>query len=292
LPADYEATGDLMDDELLRRLPTLLKAWGVRSVTWTGGGEPTLHAGFASALLATGVSMDQGLYTNGTLLDDGLAHIVKQACRWVYVSLDYADPDDYVTWKGVDAYGNAAAGIERLARARGDATVGVGFLLAAHNWQDAKQMLETARALGADYAQFRPMVVTDPQVPGRPAEDTSWIGYFLASAMAAELAEEADVYLDLRRFAMYGNWQGHGYDACWWCSLQTVVTPDGRAWLCANRRGQPVACLGHVDGVATNWQDIRAPVPVEVGCRAMCRGHLPNLTLNEVMVEGPHASFI
>lgn len=288
----YDSTGDLMDDDLLTRLPHLLKAWGARSVTWSGGGEPTMHPGFAGALFATAPVLAQGLYTNGTLINDGLAYAVRQTCEWVYVSLDYADAAEYGKWKGVDVWNAATLGIERLVAATGKATVGVGFLLGAHNWRDAPDMLDLARNLGADYAQFRPMIMHDPATPGKPAEDTSWIGYFLSSNMASALADEADVYLDLKRFAAYGNWDGHGYQDCWWCSVQTVVTPDGRAWLCVNRRGQPDACIGHVDDLQNWWQHKAAPVPVDGDCRLMCRGHVPNLELTNLMAHGPHEEFI
>src|SRR5512139_1310988 len=38
--------GDLMDTYLARRIIDQLAENGVRSVTWTGGGEPTLHPHF------------------------------------------------------------------------------------------------------------------------------------------------------------------------------------------------------------------------------------------------------
>ena len=34
------------------------------------------------------------------------------------------------------------------------------------------------------------------------------------------------------------------------------------------------------------------PVKVDEKCRLLCRGHMANLTLNEIMTDAPHKEFI
>jgi MoaA/NifB/PqqE/SkfB family radical SAM enzyme len=249
-----------------------------------------MHPGLMRTIFATGALMDQGLYTNGTRIDEAAGAVIKDHCTWVYVSLDHADADEYVAHKGVDAFSYAVEGTRHLTG--GDATVGLGFLLGPHNWGKATEMVRLGRELGVDYVQFRPLVVSQPEKPGELAEATAWVDQFLDGAERVNLAGTGGVMVDLSRFRMYRDWDGHGYKECWWCSLQTVITPDGNVWLCANRRGQPGALIGHLREIQQAWAGLPAPEPVGDGCRLLCRGHIPNLILNDILKERPHGNFI
>ena len=292
LPVGYVGTGDLMDTGLLLSLPLSLKRFGVRSITWTGGGEPTLHPILYQAMQqAHETGLDQGLYTNAITIDEDMAFIIKTTCQWVYVSLDYPDRETYKTGKSVDLFELACQGTRNLVTAMGNAVVGIGFLLGSQDWRRAGDMLKLGQELSASYIQFRPRILVDPSEPGRVLEDTSWIGECIEALHS--LMKTTGVILDLERFHMYGNWNKHPYFTCWWSALQTVITPDGRVWICVNRRGRPDALLGDLnnDSLATIWTR-HSRGTVGAGCRVMCRGHIPNLELNEIMRTRPHGNFI
>jgi len=295
LPNGYEGTGDIMDHNLALSLPRILKRWGVNSVTWTGGGEPTIYPHLDDILEATAeAGLDQGIYTNGTLITERTAYVLRQTCTWIYVSLDHSTREQFTVGKGVDAFDNACRGVKRLLEVSGKAVVGLGFLLHEKNWHDCWHMLKLGRELGVDYIQFRPRIVTDPTCPGMPAEDIRWAEACIG--LMSTLEKEPDVVVDTSRFSIYVKWQGHNYDMCWWCGLQAVITPDGRIWTCANRRGQPAALLGdlNLETPELIWEKKARLVPEPVGkdCRVLCRGHLPNLALHDILAERPHANFI
>lgn len=273
-------TGDLMRTDLAIDILRQLDVAGVRSVTWTGGGEPMLHPDFMDIIGAGW--LDQGLYTNGTYIDANKAAVLKNRMRWVYVSLDRYTRDSYRAYKRTDAFDRAVLGIRHLVRATGQATVGVGFLLDATYWEDAQDMAEMALDLGADYVQFRPMI----------GPDAGWIE--TARPMLIWLAQQKGVILDLSRFYLYRAWAGHGYPRCHWTQLQTVITPDARVWTCVNRRGFDGDCLGDLttEPFEMIWRRSGAKL-VDGRCRVMCRGHIANLTLDKVMGEQPeHGGFI
>ncbi len=290
-PAGALDGGDLMPLELARRLLRELKTEGVRSVTWTGGGEPTLHPDFDDVVTyAYARGIPQGVYTNGAHITPGRAQLLRTAMTFVYVSLDAADAVAYKRDKRVDRFDQVMTGIGHLAAASGPAAVGVGFLLTRENWQDAPRMRTLARESGSTYCQFRPTILYTQDDPGKPAEDTGWM--LDARQMLEELREDEFVIVDVDRFAEYANWS-RGYSTCYWSALQTVVTPNGRVWTCVNKREHPAALLGELndESFAEIWA--RRPVAkVDGSCRLMCRGHLANQSLAAVMEPVPHAEFV
>jgi MoaA/NifB/PqqE/SkfB family radical SAM enzyme len=284
--------GDLMNWGLALEIIDQLISAGVRSVTWTGGGEPTLHPQFDEIVAYADTRIRQGLYTHGGHIDEQRAWLLKAACEFVYVSLDAADPESYKRDKGVDRFEAACEGVRRLADAPGEATVGVGFLLGEHNWFQARKMVELGKSLGADYVQFRPMVRFTNESPDEPAEDTAWLREPLRELFDG-LASDPQVEIDVDRFRMYKDWRGHGYQTCWWSMLQTAVTPNGKVWACVNKREHPAAEIGDLS--CESFSEVWARHTVEqVGsdCRVMCRGHLPNLALDGIVRPLEHAAFI
>lgn len=281
LPEGHVHTGDLMLSGLALNIIGQLKDYGVRSITWTGGGEPLIHPEAVDIFAAC--QLDQGLYTNGTMIDPLKAAVLKASMQWVYVSLDRHTRESYRAYKQSDNFNRAVAGIQYLVRASGRATVGVGFLLDADNWQDVYEMYRFGANLGADYVQFRPLVV--------PGADTLWVDAFLNYFDPAGLDK---CIVDLHRFKMYGDWRGHEYPMCYWAQMQSVITPDGKVWPCVNRRGFLGNMLGNLntETFADIWARSGAWV-IDGKCRMLCRGHIPNQQLDRILGPKPaHWRFI
>lgn len=292
-PEGHIDGGDLMDTELAIRILSQLYAAGVKSITWTGGGEPTLHPQFnqiAGCAFLSG--FEQGIYTHGGHIDEERAEILKYAFTWVFVSLDECTPETYQVSKGVNRFEAATDGIRRLVAAEGKATIGVGFLLHRNNFHQVPRMVELGHELGVDYVQFRPAIQFDPKEPGQVAENTAWVPWAIGFLNAYQ--GDKFVIADLDRFKMYAGWKGHGYDACYWSALQTVITPNGRVWRCANKREHPDALLGDLsqESFADIWARSGGPCSVDGKCRAMCRGQIPNIQLEPMMAEQVHGNFI
>ena len=275
--------GDLMDTKLAYAIIDQLAGSGVRSITWTGGGEPTLHPDYDRIIEYAGQRIDQGIYTNGAHISPERAGLMKRNMQWVYVSLDAADREAYKACKGVDAFAKVCSGVSFLANASGKATVGVGYLLTRDNWQDYCEMADLGREMGADYIQFRPTVL--------PGEDRGWLYECIDELKYMQGKPGTEV--DISRFEIYRDWQGHGYETCYWSLMQTVITPNGKVWTCVNKREYDGAELGDLskESFYDIWMRNRA-ARVDGDCRMMCRGHIPNLALNEIIQPREHVNFV
>jgi MoaA/NifB/PqqE/SkfB family radical SAM enzyme len=297
LPMAFESTGDLADRDLVfRTLDDMAHADGVKAIVWSGGGEPTTHPDWLSIVeYAATLGYEQGMYTLGGLLTDASAMRLAKVASWVVVSLDAPDAETYAAEKGVPASRFAAAchGITALIGHK--ATVGVSFLLHAGNVHRCDDMLALARSLGASYTTFRPAVQTSPAAPGVPLGDRKWALRATDAAYLSVLqrmAAQPDVEVDLDRFREYATWQGHGYTSCQGIQVNTTITPDGRVWICPQRRG--VTALGDLrrESFAAIWARHPGHYTVDAGCRVQCRLHPVNATLAEIRAPRAHEAFI
>jgi molybdenum cofactor biosynthesis enzyme MoaA len=156
-PPEAIPGGDLLDTDLIIRVLKEFSLTAVNSVTWTGGGEPTLHPDFETITgYAYKEGVEQGMYTNGAHISRERAEHIKTGFKWVYISLDADSAFDYKRMKGVDKFSDVLQGLEYLSRSPGDAVVGVGYLLTRDNFYSIPGMVELAKRMGADYCQFRP----------------------------------------------------------------------------------------------------------------------------------------
>lgn len=294
LPMAFEGTGDLADIHTVKRgLKQMAKA-GVKGIVWSGGGEPTTHPEWVEAVeFAKFLGLKQGMYTLGGLLTAGKAWTLAACAEWVVVSLDCVSAEDYSAEKGVSAsrFQAACEGIAMLSAAK-QTTVGVSFLLHAGNWKKAPDMRALALSLGATYVTFRPVIRTQADSPSVCTDDRSWVTE--AKPLLEYLSELADVEIDVHRFEEYRDWQTHGYSACHGIKLNAVVTPDGRVWLCPQRRGVANSLIGDLS--KESFSDLWARHPGQwtefSGCRVMCRLHPVNQSLAAVYAPQRHEAFI
>lgn len=288
-PARHEDGGDVMDTDLALDILAQLYLARVQSVTFAGGGEPTLHPDFDDIIEHCPLPL--GIYTHGGHINMDRAALLKQRATWVYISLDEVDADSYQRQKGVNGFYRAMDGLSNLVAADGAATIGVGFLLHRNNWHQVPHMVELWQHSGADYVQFRPAVLYSADDPGVVAESREWVAQ--AMFLLAEYRGWDNVLTSEDRFEMYRTWMAHGYETCWWSALQTVITPNGKLWVCCNKREYPGAALGDlsVETFTEIWARHK-PASVNGACRVLCRGHVPNLTLDAMMTQPVHAGFI
>lgn len=293
LPMAHDPGGDIADTVLVKTALWHANAAGVQSVVWTGGGEPTTHPDWPEIIdHAYMLGFAQGMYTLGGLLSPDTGRHLAERATWVVVSLDAANPTRYAQEKRVPEARFYAAldGIKSLVGYK--ATIGVSFLLHEDNWRFAPHMVDLARTLGATYTTLRPTIRTSPASPATPVGDRNWVTDALP--LLHELLKEPDVEVDPDRFVEYRDWTSHGYSTCYGIRLNTTITPDGRMWVCPNRREYADSCLG--DLRTEQFDQIWARHPGQwtdfKDCRAMCRLHLVNRTLAQVYQPRKHAEFI
>jgi MoaA/NifB/PqqE/SkfB family radical SAM enzyme len=291
--ARYKDMGDLIEFSVLQRALKEMAAFGVRSVTYTGGGEPTLHPRFIECLKAArDYGFEIGMYTNGTLITQDMAEAIKQYCSWVVVSLDEPYHDEYRAIKQVDAFNGALRGIGLLSGTTGQAVIGVSFLVTHHHsLEDMRRMHEVGIRAGANYIEYRPRILFDENNPGKPDEDTEWVN--AAIEKLNTLAKHFDkIDARIEQFKMYADYR-RDYGVCNGILFTGIITPNGKLWKCVNRRGFADSCIGDLneESFASIWARQIAHTDFEK-CRVLCRADVINRKLWELSTPIEHANFV
>ena len=289
--------------DLLREL----KACGVESITLTGGGEPLMHKHAAEVMeLATELSLQWGLVTNGALLKGRVAHAVAAGATFCRISLDAGSDETHQRTHGV-AHPQYSMIIEHLRGLRAEASlagrpliIGASFCVMSSNFKEVYAAAKDVKEAGADYLEVRPTYETEWRGDG-------WRDEIDTEGAKVEV-EHARLHLNSDSFHVLGMNERFdnvasekpvkNYTTCRIGGLTTVIGADGRLWHCCVQRGESFFELG---SVATRsfvdvWAEIqqkRDVSKIDVSRCPRCRYDSYNELLEHaVLADGMHRSFI
>jgi len=154
---------------LMRKLPTeyiyrlvdFLSSWGVKGLCISGGGEPSLHAGiWGIPQYAVSKGIDVSFVTNGVNISDKLAENLM-SCRWVALSVDSGNREQYKVIKGRDSFDKVVSNIKRLSelRRKTNAKVDLCFkcLILPENMYSIYEICKLAKEIGVQDFHIRPV---------------------------------------------------------------------------------------------------------------------------------------
>lgn len=131
---------------------------GVRAIQFTGGGEPTVHPGFATVFgHALALGLKTALVSNGIAVSahGGHADLIAHAA-WVRLSMDAGSRATYAAQRRCpDSHWDRFQTAVRMLRAARDrlgtdCVIGIGFVVTPFNWWETVEAARLARSLGAD----------------------------------------------------------------------------------------------------------------------------------------------
>ncbi len=131
------------------------KGAGLKAVTWSGGGEPTIHPDFISIVRSTTrIGIEQGLMTNG--IDKSILDVCNHF-KWVRFSVDTLNPIQYSKDKGSPSLHVVLDNIKKV-RSWSDCRIGINCNVSDDlTTGEAIKLIEFANE-NADYVQFRPIL--------------------------------------------------------------------------------------------------------------------------------------
>jgi MoaA/NifB/PqqE/SkfB family radical SAM enzyme len=130
---------------------------GVKSIEFTGGGEPTVHKDHIDIIgHAQSLGLETGLVTNAVRIKD---HPVFRDLDWLRISLDAGTAETYDRIRASKAWPKVMANISLVAKWK--PLVGVGFVVTRENYREITQACRIAKDAGVPYVRLSAMFSTD-----------------------------------------------------------------------------------------------------------------------------------
>ena len=229
-------------DKLLDVFNQLSEA-GVKSVTFTGGGEPLIHPDISLFLrFVRERGMQTAIVTNGGLLDKDKAQAIMDTCEFIRFSLDAGEEKTYsrVHRATRNTIKDILFWISYLREKTSmNFVIGVAYIVHPYNYQEIETAAMLSREAGASYIQIRPVFMRGMKLATRILNEVNKQVY---AAMKLQ-NEFFKVIPRLDRFREIES-IGRNYDECLGHNLLGVIAANGKMYICCQLRGNEKYCMG------------------------------------------------
>lgn len=281
---------------------------GVKSILYSGEGEPLLHKDVVGIIALTRKKgIDAALSTNGILFDKKSASGLLPNLTWIRFSVNAAnsntysllhrsEPGDFAT-----VTDNIEAAVKIRDRNRYRCTIGMQFLFIKENFKEVYAAAKMARDLGADYLAVKPLCL-------HPQSRRKIKPHNFDMKQLMEIAEnlkelQTDNYKVIFRMNSFArSAEKKEYLHCFGANFSAHITADGNIYPCNNFAGQRKFRLGNIyeNGLGEIWNGVdkvrvikRLSCYWDVGkCRRSCRLDKINSYLWRLKHPQEHDNFI
>lgn len=248
--------------ERLMEIIEEMRELGLRAVTLTGSGEPTLHPDLDR--IVRGIherGIDVALFTNGSCMPEKTLDALLEHAAFVRFSLTGASSKIHdVVHESYD-FERVITNIARIVeKRRGDRpTLGSQFVLASYSAEEAVAGARLAKSLGLDYYELKPAYAS----PDKADQMANTLSIAEASLIMEEAktveSEDFQVYAKMEQMeSVFGNMDDRDYDDCPGHKTTTILEADFSLYICTNQK-VPEFCFGNLrsDSFGDVWSSPR-----------------------------------
>lgn len=140
-----------------------IRRLGIKSIMYSGEGEPLLHRQITNILISTkNAGIDAALTTNGVLLNDSIAEIIIANTKWVKISINAGTSETYskVHQTKKDDFDlvikNMLNAVKLKKQNNYKCTIGVQIIMLPENMNEIAILAGLTKAIGVDYFVVKP----------------------------------------------------------------------------------------------------------------------------------------
>lgn len=140
---------------------------GVKSVTFSGGGEPFCYPYLLEAVKRlSGTPVKFAALTNGSRLQGELAEIFAHQGTWLRISIDGWDGESYARYRGVgnNEFGKVMKNIENFKKLSDKCYLGISLVIDKDNALHVHDFIRKVKALGVDSLKVSPCIVSNDRI--------------------------------------------------------------------------------------------------------------------------------
>lgn len=284
-----------MDTAVIRKCITSMSRCGVKSIAFSGEGEPLLHKDIVDLIQwAKKLGIDVALTTNGVLFTKEKAKQILPYLSWVKFSVDAANEDTYAkihrTKKG--DFKNLIRNIKDAVKIRNendyDCVIGTQMLELADNVCETKDLIPMMRDIDVDYLVLKPFSDHKKRLGEKDIEYKGMFKY-------APVNDDTDTFKVIdRRNAFCNLNEPKPYNECYGQDFIAHISTLGDVYSCINYLGDKNYEYGNIykDSFSDIWKNKKHIKPKMDNCRSICRIDNINRYLWELKNPPEHVNFI
>lgn len=251
-----------------KKLILELEEMKVKSLIFTGGGEPLIFPGFIEILEYALPKLDIGIKTNGSVIkEQDISSLLK--AKWIRISLDNANKESFLLTHGIDDFENVCNNIKRICSRKRKCTIGIGFLIGKNSSiEEIEQGVMLVKMLGVDYIQLRPF--------------SNWKDTGSYDSAISKLQKKVNTDKFTLKFPNKSRFgKKHSYKKCHMVHMCPKIAANGNVYACCSRRDNEVL-LGNLK--EKNFKEIWTMRNIDnidlSKCLDICRHHQTNEDIN------------
>lgn len=300
-------SGDVIPPKILYRLFEDAPQLGVKSLTLTGDGEPTLNPGMYDAIeIGKKGGLDIGLATNGITLSTERLKRILYSCTWVRFNVSAVDAEAYKSIHGVDCWNRVQDNICRAVTLKKllniPCTIGLQMVLIPQCLNQVLPEAEFAVDTGVDYFVIKQF--SDPGCEEMSRFSLDWYD----NANVLQILKEAEALSTTNtkivpKFGMIKSKGKRPYDRCVDCPLLFQISGSGKCYPCGYLFGDDRYCYGDLNnqtlkGILDSeryWSVVkymREQFNVHTDCSGCCRHDFTNKFIWDYLNPPEHLNFI
>jgi MoaA/NifB/PqqE/SkfB family radical SAM enzyme len=188
-----------LDSDTLVNFIDDMKYLGLKTIEWTGGGDPTMFDRLPDMINYCDIlNLEQGLITNGLLLQQRLGKLVSKL-KWVRISMNCLDYSDFVTLPSIKG------------------TLGFSYVM------NDKTTDDTLKRLNAHVRKYNPSyvrIVPDCQATFKKQEENNRTFSALVTKWGSPYFYQAKEFLKPKK--------------CWWGHFKPFLLHNGWVYPCSS----------------------------------------------------------
>lgn len=244
-------SNDQIPLDIMMKLSKDLQILKIKGVIWTGGGEPLKRGHEIDAVMSafSENNIKQGLYTNGSLLDNEFMNRISKDFSFIRISLDATTETTHYVIHGSKDFFRILDNIKKLVQLRCESNassliIGLSFLVYEDNIHEIIEINRIARELGIDYVLIKP-AVSDKEEYYKKYSDK--ISELLKSA-SSQSDENLSIIPVWRKFEEIRKTPfRRSYNFCWGQLIVMTIGPNGRLYPCCHLIGSKENEIGDLE---------------------------------------------
>jgi MoaA/NifB/PqqE/SkfB family radical SAM enzyme len=137
---------------------------GVRSITFSGGGDPFHYPYLEDTLLhLKDTSIKFATLTHGALLKGNVAKLFKKYGSWVRISIDGYDDESYAKYRGVKVgeFSKVIQNMKDFVQLEGNCILGIVIVIDKQNYTKVYEMAKMFYEIGVNNIKMSPCIVSN-----------------------------------------------------------------------------------------------------------------------------------